>query len=152
MSRCARTILLVGLLIGAGGVAAGGETNKELQQLLGIWELETMSFNGELAKKPTIPVRLVILDNGEFVQKIGAKLLFGGALNLDAKAAPKRMDLLVSLHTNVAEANTSTLCLYQLDGDTLTLARGGPNKDRPTAIESRRGVVLQVYRRVVRVP
>jgi uncharacterized protein (TIGR03067 family) len=113
---------------------------EELKRLQGRWEHVSFHRDGERVEvKPGSAEvirggRLTVLSDGE----VNARW----AVVVDPSKRPKTMDL-------SAGKGRGILCVYRLEGDTLTVAYGdqGTVKERPADLAPRKGALVQVFKR-----
>ncbi len=115
------------------------------KELVGIWKLESASFNGEIPSRSDAVVWLVILENGDFIVK-APKAMYGGTVAVNVMASPPAIDFRATLTSNAGKGWTD-LGVYEVKDGALTTAKAAQNKERPASVKPRSGSVVQVWRR-----
>lgn len=109
---------------------AASDAKKELQ---GTWQpIEAKIGERELTKEQLAATRLTIKDDGYVVTAGGT--VDQGTWKIYADAKPKTMDITGQEGPNKGK---TFLCIYEISGDSLTVAYSFTGKDRPT--ESKTG-------------
>jgi hypothetical protein len=124
------TIALVGCVsLSAVAGDAASDAKKELQ---GTWQpIEAKIGEGELTKEQLAATRLTIKDDG-YTVTLGEKV-DQGTWKIDADAKPKTMDITGQEGPNKGK---TFLCIYEISGDSLTVAYSFTGKDRPTEFKT----------------
>lgn len=129
--------LILGLTVGivvavrlsalAGDAAA--DAKKELQ---GTWQpIEAKIGDVELIKEQLAATKLTIKDDG--YQVTVGDTVDQGTWKIDADAKPKTMDIMCQEGPNKGK---TLLCIYEVSGDSLTVAYSFTGKERPTEFKT----------------
>ena len=113
---------------------------EELRRLQGEWEEVSESLHG--VERPSAPGRALDAYRGDRVTVRGpdGKVSARWRVALDPTRSPKHMDL-------VGEKGKLVRCLYELDGDALTVCNGTDPKARPKALSPGQGVWVRKLKR-----
>jgi uncharacterized protein (TIGR03067 family) len=150
MSRKGRHALVVGTLTITAGLAAGGPDNEgaaELKRLAGSWQAVSYALDGKEAPAEDLKkVKLRIDAHGKTAAQSEGKTFLASTIRVDPGWNPKTIDI---AFTEGDRKGKTALGIYKLDGDTLTICRANPGKDRPSAFSSTpgSGLTLMSYRR-----
>jgi uncharacterized protein (TIGR03067 family) len=96
----------------------------DLERLQGTWSITALEIDGQ--QMPSTGSRIVI--NGERFTTIAMGAEYGGSIELDTAAKPKRFDL---IFTEGPHRDDRSLGIYELDGDTWKICLGLTGKTRP---------------------
>jgi uncharacterized protein (TIGR03067 family) len=110
---------------------------KERKRLAGSWQAVAYVQDGK--KAPANEVRkltLVISADGKLAVEREGKTFMAGATQLDPAAKPAAIDI---SHLAGEVDGRASLGIYNLEGDTLTICRAAPGKNRPAKFTSRAG-------------
>jgi uncharacterized protein (TIGR03067 family) len=127
------------LLLLVVAVGRAGEAEKELEKLQGDW----VAVSGETGGRPLLPkeveqIKMTIKED----KWISAGIVKGTyALTLDPTADPKHLEM---KGTEGPLKGTVSLCIYKLDGDTLTVCTG-TSKTRPKDFVSKGNQQLESF-------
>jgi uncharacterized protein (TIGR03067 family) len=118
---------------------------QELKRLQGTWEPVSLSLDGE-SQELTLTATQVIKGDRLHCLRDG-ELTTGWKVTLDPSKRPKAMDL-------TAERDQRLVCVYELEGDTLTVCHGDQLtvKGRPADVKPGEGVWVEVLERVKKKP
>jgi uncharacterized protein (TIGR03067 family) len=139
------SVLLVGIVLVTAG--SGGEAEKkDLQLLQGDWVMKSSERDGkkmpdELVKTFTRTVKKNSY-TARWEDDQGAHSV-SGVITLDPTKTPKHVDVVLS---DGPSKGKTMLAIYKLDGDTQTICVAVPGQARPTAFDSKQGV-LTVWKR-----
>jgi uncharacterized protein (TIGR03067 family) len=129
-------VLSLGLLTAA-AAQEGKAVTKDLKKVEGSWTVVELEFAGQ--KLPAenlkeLDIKLVVMKDGKYAQKIKGEVKEEGTLKLDPSKKPATVDLNI---TSGDDKGKLQLGIYELKGDTwrLSLARPG-DENRPTAFDA----------------
>jgi uncharacterized protein (TIGR03067 family) len=111
--------------------------------IVGTWVVESVVVGGQARPDPN-PERWTFNADGTRTAGPGDTVTRRGTYTIiDPKATPLALDL-------TAQPSALHLCIFRIDGDTLTLNLGNVGDARPTTFESPAGTkhVLRVFKRV----
>jgi uncharacterized protein (TIGR03067 family) len=113
----------------------------DLSALQGSWALRSLELNGQ--EMP--PVGGIEISGDRFTV-VGMGHDYGGTLEIDAAARPKRFDL---VFTDGPEAGNRNLGIYELKGDTWKICLNMTGKTRPRSFATKPGseTALEVFTR-----
>ncbi len=113
----------------------------DLSQLQGSWTLRSLELNGQ--EMP--PMGGVEIAGDQFTA-VGMGHDYGGKLEIDSTAKPKRFDL---VFTEGPEAGNRNLGIYELKGDTWKICLNMTGKTRPRSFATKPGseTALEVFSR-----
>ena len=106
--------------------------------IVGTWVKETAVYEGKLRPPEPDPERWTFSADGSRTAGPGDTVSRRGTYVIDAKASPQALDL-------TALPAARHLCIFRIDGDTLTLNVGWDQADRPTAFECSAGSRCTLY-------
>ena len=136
-------IALTSLLLMA--AADDDDASKDRASFKGEWGMVAVTADGRSIPKSMLDDTKAVFDGKTYKQITGGTVLEEGEFELDAKADPKTIDLVIK---KGADAGKTQLGLYKVDDKRLTLCLGKPGeKDRPKAFESKpdSGATLFVF-------
>jgi len=124
-----------------GGVGGEDAARKDYARFEGVWSFALVEVDGK--KQPAVPFethKVIISNNGNFIVVQGQRVT-RGSFKLDPSKTPKHFDNTVK--------DKTTLCIYELDGDTYKICGSFRGNERPITFESKpgSGLVSQVLRR-----
>jgi len=129
--------LLLGVALGLGAPAL--KEKEKPPSLVGEWAIEESTVGGKPTAPGTNPNRWVFRADGtRSILTPDGKELVGGAYTSDVKAGTLDLD-------GKQPIDAQYLCLYKVDGDTLTLNVGWQKAGRPAALESPMGSQCTLY-------
>ncbi|MBX9622183.1 MAG: TIGR03067 domain-containing protein [Gemmataceae bacterium] len=141
LARLAVAVCAVGLLVAADDPKADDAVKADLKKLEGSWTVDSVKADGPVPdeiKKTTLTFA------GD---KLTMKLPDGKAMTQQVKLDPKKDPKEMSFKPEKEEPNGAPgLAIYKLDGDTLTLVLGPPDK-RPAKFEPPENGFLIVLKR-----
>ncbi|MBX9580327.1 MAG: TIGR03067 domain-containing protein [Gemmataceae bacterium] len=141
LARLVVAAVAVGLLVAADDPKADDPVKADLKKLEGTWVVEKLEAAGpapEELKKATLTFA-----GDKLTMKSAGGEEMRQTVRLDPKKNPKEMNFV----PEKKEPNAAPgLAIYKLDGDTLTLALGPPDK-RPTKFEPPENGFLLVLKR-----
>lgn len=143
MRRHALLALAAGCLIAVTATA----DDKDLAKLDGTWAIQSVEVGGTKFPDEALknfPGPLTI-KGGKWTLKAGEQQQTG-TFTADAGKKPAQMDV---KPTDGPNAGKTLPAIYQLDGDTLKVCYAPPEKERPTAFDTKDkpGYALIVYKR-----
>src|SRR5690242_16554478 len=103
----------------------------DLSALQGSWALRSLELNGQ-----QMPPMGGIEIAGDRFTVVGMGHEYGGKLEIDSTAKPKRFDL---VFTEGPEAGNRNLGIYELKGDTWKICLNMTGKTRPRSFATRPG-------------
>jgi uncharacterized protein (TIGR03067 family) len=109
--------------------------DKELEKLQGTWLIQTLEMDGAVVAGAAGMGAKITIENDKFTTT-GMGATYRGTLKIDAKTAPKKLDM---AFLEGPERGNSSLAIYELDGDSWKLCLGLTGKDRPTDFATRPG-------------
>jgi uncharacterized protein (TIGR03067 family) len=114
---------------------------KDFAKLQGSWMLATLEMDG----REMTPAGGIEIDGDRF-RALGMGADYGGTVELDEAAKPKRIDV---IFTEGPEAGNRNRGIYELRGDTLRLCLNRMGKARPRAFTAKPGSgnAVEVFRR-----
>jgi uncharacterized protein (TIGR03067 family) len=102
------------------------------------------NWSGYIEGNPGITVGLEIQGNIIIYTYEGTEL-YRGTITLNTSEAPKQMDAYITQAQNTVYVGTTSLAIYRLSGDTLTVAGNEPgNAQRPASFTASGGTVVMV--------
>jgi uncharacterized protein (TIGR03067 family) len=112
--------------------------------IVGTWVVETMVVGGQPRVLGADREHWVFNADGSRTAGPGDTVQRRGTFVLDLKANPPALDLTAD------PGNVRHLCIYRIDGDTLTINVGWQESERPAAFESPAGsrCTLRTFKRV----
>jgi uncharacterized protein (TIGR03067 family) len=144
-------VLVMPVLLAAQG--AEGESKKDLERLQGTWKAVSSETDGKKWADDIMRGYTLTVKNDEFTEMISMDMGGGkvsasvskSTVSLDATKKPKAIDY----EFNQGGKKVTSLGIYRLEGDTLTICSSRPGKERPTRFESKvgSGWSLTVYKR-----
>jgi uncharacterized protein (TIGR03067 family) len=142
--------VLLSILFASRPVTAGEKDlpfKKEYQKLAGTWRALSGVSNGKKMTLPKGKTVILNLKGNQFTIKIGAKVAQFGTFKLDPTTTPKSQDMTPG---NGGYKGQTIPAIYELNGDTLRVCLGPPNRGRPKEFSSKKGSrrTLFVYKRV----
>jgi uncharacterized protein (TIGR03067 family) len=138
-------VLLLGTLPGQAADAKDEAVKKEMKALAGTWEATKVKPTGqdEVAPPPGT-LLLVIGADGKYSEKLMGMENETGTLTVDPSKTPKTLDLMI-LEGN--DKGKKQFGLYELKGDTLTIAFAEPGKDRPADLAGKGADAIVTFKR-----
>ena len=126
-------ILAVGIVISLSLAAAAGDAAADAKkELQGAWQpIEAKIGEGDLTKDQLAATVLTTKDDGYMVTL--GDTVDQGTWKIDAGAKPKTMDI---MGTEGPNKGKTLLCIYEISGDSLTVAYSFNGKDRPTEFKT----------------
>jgi uncharacterized protein (TIGR03067 family) len=137
-------LLLIGLQSPAGQPAA----RTGLPKLEGAWQAVSYALDGKTAPAEDLKkIQLIIDGQGNTKAQIEGKTFIASTIKTDPGKSPRTMDI---TFTEGPDKGKTSLGIYKVEGDVLTICRAAPGQDRPAAFASRAGSghTLMSYRRV----
>jgi uncharacterized protein (TIGR03067 family) len=126
------------LLVAALAVAAPGLKDPKVENLVGTWEVESVTSDGKVVARAADKwARYTFSADGKWVvQQKGQAAVGPRGYTVDTKATPATIDL--STPPTSPESPT-VLGIYKIEADQLTLCVAFPDRDRPSKFESAEG-------------
>jgi len=127
------------------GAPALKDPPKKESSIVGEWKAEQIIAGGKPAAAQSSDVRWVFAKDGTRAISRDGKQAQTGTFAADPKANPANLDM-----DKGPAGEPRYLCIYKIEGDTLTLNVGWPNASRPTEFASPAGsqCTLYVFKRV----
>jgi uncharacterized protein (TIGR03067 family) len=129
---------LLGLLLCAATVVAGGDGKKALEQWQGNWQIEELTVNGKLAPKDKIEnTRVVIEGNKMMLKAPNGEVARAFEIKLDPGKEPHVITTKALQGDFKDKMQTG---IYDLKGDTLRICISNrPEGEQPTEFSSKEG-------------
>lgn len=130
-----------------GNTALTPETQAELRQLEGRWQLVSETDDGkEMPAAEAKKIQLTFEPGGKWQVRLDGKVVGGGTLTLDPRPRPKTLDY---LFTEGEQKGARFTAIYELDGATFRHC-GVLKGDRPADFSAKAGTgrSLTVFRRI----
>jgi uncharacterized protein (TIGR03067 family) len=123
---------------------------KPATDLFGLWEHEQSFSNGKDAtQKRDAPLRYEFRKDGTYVIYEGEREIVGPrGFKFDAKVSPATLD---TMSTKAPDGEPmSSLAIYKIESDQLTICKSRPGKARPTEFDTSPGSpnYMMIFRRV----
>lgn len=121
------------------------DMKKELEKLQGTWKLESVEVEGQKAPPEAFKgVRLTI--KGDKFSFTESNTTFGGTFKVDLLKKPNTIDI---SFTEGPEKGTTTLGIYEVEGDTWKICLNPKGAKRPAEFRAKQGTgeVLEVFKR-----
>ena len=136
----------------AGFVAADDKGNDavkaDLKKLEGTWVLESRRINDDPEDKETKRAKSkewkIVIDGDQWTDEIKGKAAEVLTIKIDPKAKPKTIEMTTKLRSGRTVTRRG---LYEIDGDTLTVALGSSRLVPKGLKEPESGCNLTVYKR-----
>jgi uncharacterized protein (TIGR03067 family) len=117
------------------------------KELAGKWQAATYALNGNKASAEDLKkVQLVIDAEGNTRALNDGKVFIASTTRIDPTAEPKTIDM---FYTQGDSKGKTSLGIYKIEDDILTICRAAPDKARPTEFDSKpdSGQTLMTYKR-----
>jgi uncharacterized protein (TIGR03067 family) len=134
------------LLLVAAATSAGDSAKKEMKQFEGMWTLASLQINGKPVAEPDLK-KFKLTAVGELWNLSIDGKQYPAQYRVEPDRTPKEIDVTYLEGPNKGKTVHG---IYEFDGNTLRLCRQiEPDKDRPTAFESKpgSGLVLVTWKR-----
>jgi uncharacterized protein (TIGR03067 family) len=128
-------------------VSRAGAVREQRKRLEGTWQAVSYALDGQEASVEDMKRFQLIIDTaGKTTAVQDGKPFIASTTKIDPTADPKTMDITFTLGP---DKGRTALAIYKLEGDTMTICRAAPGKDRPTKFSSKPGSghTLMVYAR-----
>lgn len=140
MPRTKRNLAPIILLFASMAIAAGEQADKKtavkkaLKKLEGTWEVVSVESNGmKGAEADVTGLAYVFEANGKWKLQKDGETQAEGAFTIDPAKEPPTIDYKIVSSISEESKGKSSLGIYKLDGDKLTVCRSWPDNDqRPT--------------------
>jgi uncharacterized protein (TIGR03067 family) len=119
----------------------GGNDDKDAATFQGAWDLK--SFESDGMKYDAVAMIQLVVATEKCEYRIAGKAHWEATWKLNSSKQPNAVDL---AYISGGDKEKTVLGIYKLAGDSLTLCWGGPGKPRPTAFDSKQGVVFTYTR------
>jgi uncharacterized protein (TIGR03067 family) len=141
---------VAGLLVGVGPLAADEPeaVKKARKELAGTWQAVSYALDGKKASAEDMKkIKLLIDVGGKATAQREGKTFLASTTRIDPATRPKSIDITFS--EGEGKGKTS-LGIYKIEGDRLTICRAAPGKARPAEFSSSvgSGHTLMAYRRI----
>jgi uncharacterized protein (TIGR03067 family) len=130
------------------GAARDDAGKEELKRLAGTWQAVSYELDGKKASEEDMKkIRLLIDADGNAKAQSEGKTFIASRIKVDPAKRLKTMDITFT-EGEVAPGKTAP-GIYKLEGETLTICRAAPGKDRPTEFTGKAGtgLTLMVYQK-----
>jgi uncharacterized protein (TIGR03067 family) len=140
MPACKRAVWVVAVLVVAGNASPADddkkEVKKEMEKLAGVWLPVTVESGGMKADGTDDALKglqYVFTADGKFRLEKDGEVQMEGTYTLDPSKKPKQIDYKIEKAKSDTFKGTTSLGIYELDGDTFKVCRTWPDNDtRPT--------------------
>jgi uncharacterized protein (TIGR03067 family) len=138
--------IFVSALVSVAAPPQAGATKADLEKLQGDWAEVSVCVDGVKASDDEAQSIFQTIKGDRYTLSLFNKSLVKGTLKIDATKKPKTIDMTT---TDGPGKDTTTLGVYEIDGDTLKICSAQPGKDRPQDLTSKKGSghVLSVWER-----
>lgn len=109
--------------------------------IVGEWAVENVTVNAQMTQPSSD--RWVFTANGSQSIHAGGKVIVSGSYFSDRKTDPPSLDIV-----REPGKGPSNLCVFHLDGDTLTLSVGHDRNVRPADLRPGQKVTVWVFKRI----
>jgi uncharacterized protein (TIGR03067 family) len=119
----------------------------ERKRLAGTWQALTYELDGNKASAEDMKgIQLVIDAEGKTQARRDGSVFIASTTRIDPTAKPKTIDI---TFTEGEGTGKTALGIYNLEGETLTICRAAPGKDRPTEFTGKAGsgLTLMTFQR-----
>src|SRR4051812_1587257 len=150
--RTVALLAVTSLFVGLGALPAAGDAKDEAikkgrKELEGTWQSVTYALDGKKATAEDLKkIKLRFEPDGKATALRDGKPFIVSATKIDPGKSPKTID--VTFTAGQGKGKTS-LGIYKIEGDPLTICRAAPGEARPKELASRPGSghTLMSYRR-----
>jgi uncharacterized protein (TIGR03067 family) len=144
MAGCVLLVLAAGFSLAADD-KDNDALDKEYAKFEGTWQIVSLEVDGMKIPEEAIKESRLIIKGKEFTMKEKIAT-YKGTLSIDPSKMPKTIDM---KFTEGPEKGSTSLGIYELDGDDFKLCLTITAKDRPTefAAKAKSGLGLEVLKR-----
>jgi uncharacterized protein (TIGR03067 family) len=147
MRALQRSVWVVGVLaVGLSTTRADDkakEAAQEMGRLAGAWApvaVESAGMKADGADEAVKDLRYAFTKDGKFRLEKGNEVQLEGTYTVDPSKSPKRIDYTIERAAAEGWKGTTSLGIYELDGDTFRVCRTWPDNDaRPTEFTGAKG-------------
>jgi uncharacterized protein (TIGR03067 family) len=132
---------------GQKATAPGDTLKEERKRLAGTWQPLFWEIDGKKTPEQDLQkIQLFLDDDGKVEYQRDGEVYLAGSVQIDPTAQPAICD---ATYTKGSLAGKTTLSIYKIDGDTLTVCSAFPGKGRPTEFTAKAGsgLGLVIFRR-----
>ncbi len=135
-----RNLAPIALLFASMAIAAGEETDrettvkKELKKLEGTWEVVSVESNGRKGAEGELTGLAYVFEaNGKWKLQKDGESQAEGTFTIDPTKNPPTIDYKIVSSISEESKGKTSLGIYKLDGDKLTVCRTWPDNDQRPA-------------------
>jgi uncharacterized protein (TIGR03067 family) len=121
---------------------------KERAKMKGTWRIVSFEINGkrQLTDEQLEKFQLIIDAEGTFTARLDGNLVNESTTRIDPTKMPKTLDY---SFTKGPVKGLTSLAIYELKDDNLTISAGEPGKNRPTELSSKASTLVVHKRKKV---
>jgi uncharacterized protein (TIGR03067 family) len=128
-------LLIVCLLLPGYSPQQSVGSSDDLEKLQGSWAFVSLEVEGSKLPDAMLSGSKIII-KGENFKSISAGITYEGKIKIDRNSTPKTLDL---IFTEGPEKGSTSLGIYELDGDNLKICLSLAGSTRPTEFASKPG-------------
>jgi uncharacterized protein (TIGR03067 family) len=136
-------LIVVGLSVGTAQEQAKVEVKKEMERLAGVWapvSVESAGMKADGTDDAVKDIRYVFTKDGKFRMEKAGEAQLEGTYTVDPSKKPKQIDYKIEKAASEAFKDTTSLGIYELDGDMFKVCRTWPdNNSRPNEFNGANG-------------